>query len=204
MRHLVASPLTKPASDDCIPDDLVLWRLSIDQYHAMVAADILGEDDPVELLEGLLVYKMSKNPPHTFVTQQLRFVLEALASSEWFINDQEPITLDTSEPEPDVSVVRGQRRDYLRRHPKAQDVALVVEVAEADQGAKKRIYARAGIPVYWVVNLVDQRIEVYSNPSGSVTKPDYLTQQFYAHTDEIPVVLAGTTVGTLAVQELLP
>lgn len=170
----------------------------------MVAADILGEDDPVELLEGLLVYKMSKNPPHTFVTQQLRFVLEALASSEWFINDQEPITLDTSEPEPDVSVVRGQRRDYLRRHPKAQDVALVVEVAEADQGAKKRIYARAGIPVYWVVNLVDQRIEVYSNPSGSVTKPDYLTQQFYAHTDEIPVVLAGTTVGTLAVQELLP
>jgi Uma2 family endonuclease len=198
----------KPKPADAIPDDLVLWRLSVKQYHAMARANILDEDDPVELLEGLLVDKMTKKPPHTYASQQTRLALEAIIPGDWFINSQEPITLDTSEPEPDVTIVRGNRRDYLKRHPGPQDVALVVEVADAtlkrDRGTKKRIYARAGILAYWVINLLEQRIEVYTNPSGPTKKPDYLSHNFFYRQDEIPVMLGDQVIGQLQVQELLP
>jgi Uma2 family endonuclease len=215
----LAPPLTQPTCSESaeplkskpsnvVPDDLVLWRLSVKQYHAMARAGSLDEDDPVELLEGLLVDKLTKKPPHTYTSQQTRLALEGIIPPDWFINSQEPITLDTSEPEPDVTIVRGDRRDYLKRHPGPQDVALVVEVADAtikrDRGTKKRIYARAGIPVYWVINLLEQRIEVYTNPSGPTQKPDCLTQQFFYRQDEIPVMLSDQVIGQLQVQELLP
>ena len=74
-------------------------------------------------------------------------------------------------PEPDVMVVRGDLRQYRERLPRAEDVGLIVEVADAtlyrDQEFKTTIYAQAGIPVYWLVNLIDNRIEVYSEPAGS-------------------------------------
>jgi Uma2 family endonuclease len=84
----------------------------------------------------------------------------------------------------------------------------VVEVADTtlrtDRGTKKRIYARAGILVYWIVNLVDRRIEVYMEPSGARRKPDYRRQQEYGPADEIPVVLDGVEIGRVPVHDLLP
>src|SRR5438105_9467158 len=94
-----------------------IFRLSVDQYHAMIHAGILTDDDPVELLEGWLVAKMPKNPPHRAVTRLIRQVLERLVPAEWYVDSQEPITTDDSEPEPDVVVVRGETRHYLDRHP---------------------------------------------------------------------------------------
>jgi Uma2 family endonuclease len=130
-----------------------------------------------------------------------------LLRSGWFINVQEPVTLETSEPEPDLTVVAGRRSDFRQHHPKPQEVALVVEVADSplarDRGTKKRIYAQAGIPVYWVINLIDQCIELYTQPSGSTKKPDYLSHQRYQLADEIPVVVADQTLGSLKVPELL-
>ena len=79
---------------------------------------------------------------------------------------------DYNEPEPDLCVVRGESDDYTDRHPGPGDIALIVEVAESslsrDRGEKGENYGRAGIPVYWIVNLVDRRLEVYSNPTGGV------------------------------------
>ena len=128
-----------------------IWQLSIDQYHQMIQSGILTDDDPVELLEGWLVSNMPKNPPHSVATQLTRQVLERFLPAGWHVDTQEPITTDTSEPEPDVTVVRGDRRDYLDHHPGPEDVALLVEVADAslqrDRGSKKRLYARARIPV---------------------------------------------------------
>jgi Uma2 family endonuclease len=124
------------------------------------------------------------------------------------LTSQEPVTLADSEPEPDVMVVRGNRRQFIRRHPRPEEVALVLEGADAtlkrDRGTKKRIYARGGIPVYWLIDLIDMRIEVYTHPTGPTSKPDYLTQQVYYPGDELAFVLAGEEVATIRVESLLP
>ena len=186
----------------------VIWRFSVDQYHAMIRAGILTEDDPVELLEGWLVTKMPKNPPHSVVTQLTREALARILPSGWYVDAQEPITTADSEPEPDVMVVRGETRHYLDRHPGPQDVALVIEVADStlqrDRSLKKRLYAAAGIPVYWIVNLPDSQIEVYTEPSGPGEQLDYRQWQNYGPADTIPVVTEGREVGRLAVRDLLP
>lgn len=89
-----------------IPIDL-LWRLRVDQYHAMIQSGILSGDDPVELLEGWLIVKMPKNPAHRISTHLVRTAIESILPSGWYVDSQEPITLSDSEPEPDVMIVRG-------------------------------------------------------------------------------------------------
>lgn len=181
-----------------------VWRISVATYHQMIDAGMLTDDDPVELLEGILVTKMPKTPPHSLATQLTRDALARVVLPGWCVNAQEPITLADSEPEPDVAVVRGRYRDYANHHPGAQDTALIVEVADAtlrrDRGLKKRTYAAAGIPIYWIVNLAKQQIEVYADPSGT----DYLQQQDYDRAAEAPVVIDGKEIGRLAVKEILP
>src|SRR5262249_35647718 len=139
--------------------DVPIYRLSIEQYHAMAELGILTENDPVELLEGWLVLKMTKHRPHSRCTHRTRRALERLLPAGWYVDSQEPITTIDSEPEPDVAVIRGELDDYPDRQPGSTDVALVIEVADTslrtDRGAKKRVYAHAGIPVYWIANLVE-------------------------------------------------
>lgn len=174
----------------------------------MARSGILTEDDAVELLEGWLVHKMTKNPPHTATTRYTRAVLEKCLPSGYFVDSQEPITLSDSEPEPDVFIVRGTLDDYTRTHPHGQDVVLVVEVAdsslEQDRSTKKRVYARDGVAVYWIANLVDAQIEVYTQPSGPVRSPDYGSKLVYRRGDAVPVVIDGTIIATINVAELLP
>lgn len=204
---MLTRPVPQTLQVAAVPNDYI-WRLSVEQYHEMIRAGILTDDDPVELLEGWLVVKMPKNPPHRLATQLTRAALERLLPAGWFVDAQEPITTETSEPEPDVMLVRGDPRQYGDRHPGAQDLALVVEVAETsltrDRGMKKRLYARTKIPVYWIVNLVDGWIEVYTDPTGPAAEPDYRQHRDYGPADELPVVIEGKEVGRLAVRDLLP
>jgi Uma2 family endonuclease len=174
----------------------------------MVRRGILTDDDPVELLQGLLVTKMPKNPPHRIATGLLREALRSLCPPGWYVDSQEPITTNDSEPEPDVAVIRGETKDYSDRHPGPGDVALVAEVADAtlerDRTVKKSAYGRAGIAVYWIVNLVDRRIEVYSEPAGPDSPVGYRQHRQYGVADEVPVVIAGQPVGGFHVQAILP
>lgn len=190
-----------------VPHDPI-WRLSVQQYHAMIHAGILTEDDPVELLEGWLILKMPKRPPHRIATRLLGKALERLLPADWYVDTQEPITTADSEPEPDAVVVRGDTRQYLDRHPGPQDVALVVEVADTtlkrDRTLKKRLYAQAGIPVYWIVNLSERWLEVYTQPSAPTEAPDYGRRQDFGPADWVPVIIENSEVGRIAVQELLP
>ena len=111
---------------------------------------------------------------------------------------------DFDEPEPDVSVARGSRDDYRDRIAEAADVVLAVEVSDTtldrDQGPKWLAYAKGRIPVYWIVNLVDGQVEVYTGPG-----PDgYATCQVFVPGQEIPVVIEGVVVGQIAAAGILP
>jgi Uma2 family endonuclease len=175
----------------------------------MIRAGILSENDAVELLEGFLVAKMPKDPQHSLATQLLCDVIAAQLPGGWHVSDQEPITTEDSEPEPDVIVVRGERRDYRERPPGPAEIALVIEVANTtlqhDCIIKAALYARAGITIYWIVNLNERQIEVYSEPLiAEAGAAAYQQRQDYVIDDSVPLYLAGRVVAQLPVPEFLP
>lgn len=185
-----------------------LLQLSVAQYHEMVERGILTEDDPVELLEGWLITKMPKNPPHAVATDLVSDKLNEVKPAGWSIRTQDPITTEDSEPEPDVVLVRGSRRDYSQRHPGPSDLALVVEVAdftlERDRTIKKRAYARARIVEYWIVNLVERTVEVHREPTGPVARPDFASVTTAHEGDSVAVFIEGREIARIAVADLLP
>jgi Uma2 family endonuclease len=187
---------------------LPIWRLSVAQYHRMIKMAILTEDDPVELLEGWLVQKMPKAPSHAATTEIARGTIDKRLPRGWCTRNQQPITLSDSEPEPDNCVVRGQHQQYIAHHPGPKDVALVMEVSESsleqDCGPKKRVYAKARIPIYWIINLIDNQVEVYSDPTGPTSRPDYRKREVFGPKNSVPLVLDGKTVGRIPVRELIP
>ncbi len=183
---------------------LASFPISVDQYHAMIAKGILGPDDKVELIHGRLEAKMSKHPPHSLCNRKIDLALSRAAPNSWHVRNQDAVTLGDSEPEPDILIVRGKLEDYGHRHPGASEVGLVVEVADSslarDRSVKRWMYAQAGIPVYWIANLVDMRIEAYSEPSGGdyTVRCDYVTGEF------VPLILDKAGAGPIAVDSLLP
>jgi Uma2 family endonuclease len=182
---------------------------SVDDYHKMIETGILREGAPVELIEGVVLCRMSKNPPHETACQRVRKRIERLIPGGWDVRPQAPVTLPTSEPEPDVSVARGDDTDYEARHPGPADLGLVVEVADSsladDKGIMLRMYARAGIVRYWIVNVPDRQIEVYTQPSGPASSaPAYAHVQIFRPGSVVPLVLDGVTLGTIAVDDVLP
>lgn len=183
-------------------------RISVERYHEMIRQGILTANDRLELLDGILVSKMTTKPPHRLATQLIGEALDRVLPEGWHVESQMPVTLATSEPEPDGMVVRGKPRDYRDRHPSPQEVALVVEVADstllADRALKKAIYAQAGIAEYWIVNLIDRQVEVYQEPTGTAEQPTYTTRRDCGLLDEIPVIIEGREVGRVSVGDLLP
>ena len=145
-----------------------LYRWTRREYAKLIDRGILDEDDPIELLDGLLLVKEPHSSSHRTAVVLVARALERAFGDGWFVQVQSPIGLDVrSEPEPDVSVVRGSPRDYTDAHPTRPD--LVVEVALSGlaiaRGRKTTAYARAGIADYWIVNLVDRVLEVHREPA---------------------------------------
>jgi Uma2 family endonuclease len=194
-----------PASPE--PADL-FFRLSVEGYDEAAWLGILNKYDPIELIEGLLVTKGRKTPPRSVSSGLLRDVLARLTPEGWYAGSHSPVATGDSEPEPDALLVRGDLRDYPDRHPGPGDVALVVEVADSslsyDRSVKQRIYARAGIRVYWIVNLVDRQVEVHTEPSGPVASPGYARREVFGPDAEVRVLLDGREVGRVAVRDILP
>jgi len=144
-----------------------LYRWTRRKYARLIARGVLDEDDPIELLDGLLLVKEPQSSPHRTAVVLVARTLERAFGEGWFIQVQSPIGLDDrSEPEPDISVVRGSPRDYTVAHPTRPD--LVVEVALSGlaiaRGRKTIAYARGGIADYWIVNLMDRVLEVHREP----------------------------------------
>jgi Uma2 family endonuclease len=176
-----------------------------DEYEQLAASGIL--DDPrVELIDGYLVRKVTKKPRHVVVTERLRRLLEPLVPLGCHIRQEQPIRIpDFNEPEPDIAFVRGNLEDYASRHPGPGDVGLLIEVAEAslprDQRQKLAAYAGAAIPFYWIINLVDERVEIYSTSDPNTRQ--YQSRVDFVRPDRVTVSLGGDVLGQIEVGELL-
>jgi len=145
-------------------------RFTRAEYDRLIEQGFFDEDEPIELLDGLLVVKEPQGSRHVAAVGLGRMALERAFGARYHVRDAKPIALDdTSEPEPDLAVVRGHPRDYLDAHPSTP--VLIVEVSQSslprDRVRKAQLYARAGIAEYWIVNLVDRALEVYRDPVGS-------------------------------------
>lgn len=182
-------------------------RFTVDEYHRMIRAGILLDGEPIELLEGWMVKKVSHGTPHDSCMDAFEGLLPTLLPPDWFMRCQRAITLADSEPEPDYALVRGPRTRYRENHPTPPDIGLVIEFAVSslriDRIGKGRIYARAGIPMYWVVNVAEKQIEVYTQPTGTGEDASYVRRDDYPVGSAAPVVLDGVTVGAISVTEIM-
>lgn len=182
-------------------------RMTVAHYHRMIASGELTENRRIELLKGVMVEKMTHNPPHSDILLALQSILLPMTPAGFIYRCQVPITLADSEPEPDVFIARGSRADFRIRHAGPTEVPLVIEIADSSlvtDRFKGEIYAEAGIPIYWIVNLPDQRVEVRSQPSPTPAGPRYAGYQEYRAGDMIPVQLDGRVIGQISAAELLP
>jgi Uma2 family endonuclease len=181
-------------------------RFSVQQYHRMVASGALSEDDGLELIDGWLVKKMAKGPAHEYAIGQAEELLRARLPEGWHVRNQAPITLSRSEPEPHLAVVSGERSDYRAHHPGASAIGLVVEIADttlATDRKKGRVYGAAGIPEYWIVNLSERCVEVYSEPSHEAEN-GYQRSVVFRADGKLPVTIDGRDLGPIAVATVLP
>jgi Uma2 family endonuclease len=198
--------MVAPTSTPVGPSLGDVYRFSVEDYERLVGCGVLDEDAPIELLDGVIIRKMPKGPRHSKCLIRCRRHLERLIPGDGFhVRTETPVRLpEFSEPEPDVSVARGDDERYTDRHPGPSDVVLIVEIAEAslarDRVAKRDVYARAGIPNYWVVNLVDRRVEVYSDPKDAA----YSTTSVAGETDSVDLVVDGEVWGRVEVSAILP
>ncbi|MFB2936557.1 Uma2 family endonuclease [Aerosakkonemataceae cyanobacterium BLCC-F154] len=146
-----------------------LW--TVEEYHRMIDVGILNTEDKVELLEGRIIKMTPQRPPHAGTTQRASDYLKEQLKNQAHVRMQLPITLSTSEPEPDIAVVRIDPNGYGDRHPNANDILLLIEVAyttlNIDRQEKAPIYAKANIADYWILDVIERCVYIFRNPTPS-------------------------------------
>jgi Uma2 family endonuclease len=159
---------------------------TVAEYRRMVEAGILSEDDRVELIDGEVFEMSPVKEPHAACVDVLNVVIQERLGRSVNVRVQGPIQLDDfSEPQPDISILKRRDDFYRHAHPRPEDVLIVIEVSDStlsfDRKVKVPLYARAGIPEAWIINLPEERIEVYADASGSV----YQTVNSYSRGEEV-------------------
>ncbi|NEU71260.1 Uma2 family endonuclease [Hassallia byssoidea VB512170] len=156
-----------------------LW--TVEEYHRMIDAGILTSNDKVELLEGRIIQMSPQKPPPAATTQRTSDYLKDILTDKAYVRMQLPITLSTSEPEPDIAVVRIDAGTYSDHHPSAEEIFLLIEVAYTtltfDKEEKAPIYARANILEYWILDIENRQVYIYRNPTTSGYKTETILQE---------------------------
>lgn len=152
-----------------MPTAIQVRRFTREEFDRMAEAGVFDPGERLELLSGEICIMTPQRSTHAVAVGKTQRALEQCFGKNYWVRIQMPLVLDpNSEPEPDLAVVTGQPSDYRERHP--DTALLVVEVADTsllrDQHIKQKIYAQAGIAEYWIVNLTDQKLEVYREPHG--------------------------------------
>ena len=148
---------------------VIQHRFSRRQYHQMAETGVLEPDARVELLNGQIIDMSPIGPFHGGVVKRLNRTFSNLSRGRWLVSTQDPTGLDDySEPQPDIMLLRPADDDYTSRHPEPDDIFLLIEVSDSsldkDRGEKLQAYARAGIGEVWIINLPDERVEIYRDP----------------------------------------
>jgi Uma2 family endonuclease len=194
------STATRQPPFPLVPTDRNQYRMTIDEFERIAE----GLDKTVELVDGFLVERTDPDPPHVLMTERLRRRLDRLVPEGWYLRDGKPLRIPNfNEPFPDVAVTRGNPEVYAKQHPGPEDIAILIEVSVStirrDRGEKQTLYAATGIPVYWIVNLKNRQVEVYTVPG-----PDgYASRDDFREGDDVPVMIGGIEVGRIAVVDIL-
>jgi Uma2 family endonuclease len=188
-RH-AARPAALAPPPDWVPRRLI----DVGDYHRMGEAEILGEDDRVELIEGELIAMSPVSVPHSLCINRLNRLLVLGLGDNAIVSVQNPVRLgDFSEPQPDFALLRPASPNYAKTPPLPEDVFLLIEVAASslryDVAVKAALYARYGIAEYWVVDVEARRVLRHRDP----------TQLGYARTEE---VRDGAAIAPLALPAL--
>ncbi|HYH65962.1 MAG TPA: Uma2 family endonuclease [Urbifossiella sp.] len=183
-------------------------RFTVEQYHRMIDAGVFAGAPRCEMVRGYLVECPRTTPRHSRVVSRLaRWFLATTDEAEWVVGVRNPITLSDSEPATELYLATGPDDRYTARHPGTADLALVIEVSdslpELNRGTKLAPYAENKVVQYWIIDVNERRVEVYTDPRGGKS-PGYRTRAEYAPGAAVPVVVAGKALGTIAAADLLP
>jgi Uma2 family endonuclease len=183
-------------------------RFTVDQYDRMVEAGILTEHDPVVLIHGVIRPKMPKGEFHDSTIEALTQILAGMVPRRYSFRCQCSLRLSDSVPEPDF-VICTTAKERKGKHPRAADTFVVIEVAdsslELDRTEMLELYAAAGIPEYWIVNLADRQVEVYTKPVTARRGPaTYQARTLYPAGKSVALSVRSTALGRIRVDDLLP
>ncbi|MEC4864732.1 MAG: Uma2 family endonuclease [Jaaginema sp. PMC 1078.18] len=147
---------------------IAIAQWTLEDYHRMIAAGVL-DDKAVELVRGEIVEMSPEGEPHAYYSSEASEYLTILLGKKASIRQAKPITLlNNSEPEPDIAIVQRLGREYLTHHPYPENIFWVIEYANSslakDTTLKYEMYAEAGIPEYWLVNLPRRELIIFRDP----------------------------------------
>jgi Uma2 family endonuclease len=165
-------------------------QFTVREYNRMAETGVFSPEARVELIQGEIITMSPIGHKHAFCVATLTELLMKLLGDRAMIWTQNPIELDDlSEPQPDVAVLVRNAERYAHAKPKSEDVKLIVEVSEStldyDQDVKLPLYAESAIPEYWIVNLVNSTVEIYSQPHQGTYKKNTVAkrgEKVIAHT----------------------
>jgi Uma2 family endonuclease len=147
-------------------------RFTVADYYRMAETGVLKPGARIELLGGRIIDRSPIGPLHGGSIKRLNRLFSGLSAGRWLVSAQDPLHLDEfSEPQPDLMLLKPSEDDYTTRHPRPEDVYLVIEVADTsldfDRGEKLPAYGRAGVAEVWLLNLGAKTLEVYREPHFS-------------------------------------
>lgn len=182
------------------------YRFSVDQFERMLETGAIPDGDDVELIRGRL-YRMVKKEPHNFAVGRAAELLRRILPDGFHVREEKSLRHDErTMPEPDVVVARGGG-EYRPLPPLTSEVPMIVEVCHhsrsADYRDKPRLYAEAGVPFHWIVDLHERKLTASSEPCQT-SPPSYARLAMFADGESAPVVLDGREIGRIAVRDLLP
>ncbi|MDB6088126.1 MAG: Uma2 family endonuclease [Gammaproteobacteria bacterium] len=153
-------------------DGIPRHRITVDEYYRMAEVGLLAPDARVELIDGEIIDMAPIGSRHGGTVIRLNRLLTRAVGDRASVAVQHPVRLDVlSEPQPDVAVLKPRHDDYMVSHATAADILLIVEVSETtlrhDLQIKQPLYARRGIPEFWIVDLKDEQIHFFRSPAGA-------------------------------------
>ena len=150
---------------------LATYKWTIEQWHRLLETGVLAGQN-VELLEGEIVEMSPEGVSHSFCNQTLADYLRNLLKDKAIVNERYPITLDNSEPQPDLAIIQLPRDIYSQHHPYPENIYWLIEISNStlqfDRTTKATIYARNGIREYWIVDLVNRKLIVHTAPQENI------------------------------------